>query len=339
MRARFLSAMLLAVLLASCSTPERAKSRPASALPPPSQSCVRIANTSSNVVALQIAIRKFVPAHGKGAAVWLTGVSHIGDSNYYAALQKHLDAQRLVLFEGVSATPDGPARGAGSGPSGPAQPDRQDRPTLQAAMAKSLGLVFQLDAIDYRRPNFRGSDLSVAQLRKVFDEMPPSDAGSDASQGFENLLQLMQGGSLFEGLVQIGLGVIGSSPNLQGLAKLALIETLGQLNGDPARLRGLSPGLKQLLDVLVERRNQKVIADLKAELKKPANGGSIAIFYGTGHMPDLETRMRNELHYRPAEEIWLNAFSVNLVEAGISPGEALLMHSMVKRQLDSGITP
>src|SRR5580700_636954 len=195
MRARFLSAMLLAVLLASCSTPERAKSRPASALPPPSQSCVRIANTSSNVVALQIAIRKFVPAHGKGAAVWLTGVSHIGDSNYYAALQKHLDAQRLVLFEGVSATPDGPARGAGSGPSGPAQPDRQDRPTLQAAMAKSLGLVFQLDAIDYRRPNFRGSDLSVAQLRKVFDEMPPSDAGSDASQGFENLLQLMQGGS------------------------------------------------------------------------------------------------------------------------------------------------
>src|SRR3974390_2345140 len=65
---------------------------------------VRVENTDSNLIQLQIAVREFVPARGRGPAVWLTGVSHIGDSNYYAALQQHLDAQTLVLFEGISAS-------------------------------------------------------------------------------------------------------------------------------------------------------------------------------------------------------------------------------------------
>src|SRR6266849_5250061 len=68
---------------------------------------LRVVNSDARVTQLQIAVRKFVPARVSGPAVWLTGASHIGDSNYFNALQKHLDAQALVLFEGVGNPEDG----------------------------------------------------------------------------------------------------------------------------------------------------------------------------------------------------------------------------------------
>jgi hypothetical protein len=92
--------------------------------------------------------------------------------------------------------------------------------------------------------------------------------------------------------------------------------------------------MKQLLKVLIEARNQKVIADLKTELKTIPRSGSIAVFYGTGHMEDMEKRVTSELHYRPAEDVWLTAFSVDLKKAGISPGEAEVMRNLIKWQMD-----
>ncbi len=132
----------------------------------------------------------------------------------------------------------------------------------------------------------------------------------------------------------MGMRFLGANPKLQGLSKLALIETLGQIKGDPSQLRGLPPQLTQLLEVLIQKRNQKVLADLKAQLKQMGRRGSVSIFYGTGHMPDLELRLRKELHYRPAQELWLTAFSVNLSQAGISQSERQFIRAFVKRELD-----
>ena len=52
---------------------------------------VRISNAESNIIQLQNALRKFLPPGGKGPAVWLMSVSHIGETNYFATIQKHLD--------------------------------------------------------------------------------------------------------------------------------------------------------------------------------------------------------------------------------------------------------
>src|SRR5258708_1816052 len=90
--------LFFSLLLAGCRSPA---SKGQSTLHPP-EPYVRVSTAESNLIQLQIAVRQFVPLHGHGPAIWLTGVSHIGDSNYYAALQRHLDAQTLVLFEGVS---------------------------------------------------------------------------------------------------------------------------------------------------------------------------------------------------------------------------------------------
>ncbi len=339
MRRRFLCLVAGSLLLAGCSGPGKtglhSSGQPAVAPEP----YVRIANTDSNRVLLQIAAREFLPTHRGEPAVWLTGVSHIGESNYYAALQTHLDAQTLVLFEGVGAA-DGETTNASNEN---AQSDNlakseprdtaENRGSLQSAMAASLGLVFQLEAIDYRRPSFRNSDLSIAQLRQLMSQQATSSGKPGASESFENLLGLMEGNSWFDAFLQVALRFLGANPKLQAFGRLALIDLLGQLQGDPSRLEGLPPELKQLLEVLLQRRNEKVIADLKSQLPQVGRQGSIAVFFGTGHMPDLEKRLCGELRYRPANQIWFTAFEVDLAQSKVSPTERSFIDDLIKWQL------
>jgi hypothetical protein len=105
------------------------------------------------------------------------------------------------------------------------------------------------------------------------------------------------------------------------------------MGGDPSRLGAISPELKQLLEVLIEKRNQRVIDDLKTALKELGRKGSVSVFYGTGHMPEMETRLRNELHYQPVEDTWFAPISVNLADAGISAGELQFIRGFIKSQM------
>jgi hypothetical protein len=317
-------------LLPACTSP---RPDPSVALQPiKPEPYVRIYDADTNLVQLQIAVRKFVPARHKGPAVWLTGVSHIGESNYFVKLQEHLDAQRLVLFEGISdravqSFPAADGSEAHSDRTADSQPRsaKAKMASLQSTMASSLGLAFQLEVIDYDRANFRNSDLSLQELRQLL-----ADRGG--AQSLESLLQMMEGGSFLDTLLQMGLRFLGATPKLQALSKLALLEMIGQLQGDPAQVRGLPVELKQLLEVLIDKRNEKVIRDLKVELKN--SRGSIAIFFGTGHMPDFERRLRGELDYRPVQEQWLTAFSIDLRATGISRGELESIRKFVESALD-----
>ena len=51
-------------------------------------------------------------------------------------------------------------------------------------------------------------------------------------------------------------------------------------------------------------------------------------------MDDLEKRITGDLHYRPADEIWLSAFSVDLRKSGISPAEAQWMRALIQEEMD-----
>jgi hypothetical protein len=303
---------------------------------------VRVSDTDSNLIELQIAVREFVPARGHGPSIWLTGVSHIGDSNYYAALQQHLNARTLVLFEGISANAGRPAEmrapktpGTGAGSAAAGSPSQEEVGGLQSSLASSLGLVFQLTAIDYQRPNFRNCDLSIPELRQLLAEGETATGTPGAGESFEGVLRLMQGGSFLDSVLQVGLRFLGASPKLRALGRLALIDVIGDIQGDFAQLRGLPPEMKQLLQVLLERRNQKVVTELTNELGQMGKGDSIAVFYGTGHMPDLEQRLGRDLHYRPADQQWFTAFSVNLAQSGVSESERQTVRTLIKQQLET----
>ena len=136
-------------------------------------------------------------------------------------------------------------------------------------------------------------------------------------------------GVLLKGIMQF----IGNSPKLQAMTKITLIETLGAMKGDPSRMKGMPAEMKQLMEVLIRERNKTVLEDLRAELKRAAPGSSIAIFYGAGHLADLEMRLRKDFKLRPAEELWLPAFSVNTTRAGLSNFEMNFLRSMIRSQL------
>ena len=337
MRFSFVHLCWVMLLVGGCSTSSPAPANHAASLPTP-EPYVRVVNTESNRIELQIAARAFSSTHHGRPVVWLTAVSHIGDTNYYEALQKHLNACSLVLYEGVGAAeseataqPDPNPEVTPSADNHPEQND--DRGSLQSAMAASLGLVFQLNAIDYHRRNFRNSDLSISQLRALMSSPEPASKDTGAGQSFEDLLQVMQGNSWLDSLLQLALRMLGTSPKFQGLGRLALIDLLAEIQGDPSRLQGLPPDMKQLLEVLLQRRNEKVIADLKSKLPRIAHNNSVAIFFGAGHMPDLEKKLREQLGYRPHHEIWFTAFRVDLTAANISTAERQFVDQFVQWQL------
>jgi hypothetical protein len=307
----------------------------------PGQPYTRIGNPDSNTMQLQIALRKFLPAHRSGPAIWLVAVMHVGEPAYYQQLQLRLDSQSVVLYEGVNA--EAHQRRAHSGrlpdkpePVQPAPKAGQSAgASFQTDMARALGLVFQLDAIDYDRPNFLNSDLSIAELQRILAQGASSNAApAPASQSFDMLLHIMDGSSFLGSLLKWGMDLISASPKLQALARLTMIESIGHLKGDLVDMKGLPPDMKDLLKVLIEQRNKKVLKDLQSEMKTVPRSGSIAIFYGAGHMENLEKHLVNELHLRPASEEWLNAFSLDLKKSGVTPSEAEAVRNMVKWQFD-----
>lgn len=311
---------------------------------------MRVHRPDAGTVQLQIAVRKFLPARGHGPVIWLAGASHIGEANYYASLQTHLDAQTIVLYEGVGEHPRKPRPRSGSKSSNvpppmPRAPGDQASggASLQVTMAKSLGLVFQLQAIDYERTNFWNSDLSIHQIQALMHPGRKPVAGGAGSgkarradgddSSFQDLLGAMDGSSVFGALANGIFQIIGSSTKLQALTKLALIEVFGQLRGDMAQMPGLAPEMKRLFEVLISERNKAVLADLKEELRHAGRADSIAVFYGAGHLVDLEKRLRHELRYVPVDEFWPPVFSVNTVQAGLSNFELTLLRSVLRSQL------
>ena len=348
--ALFVSVLVATTGLVGCAARPKGAAYDPKAPPEP---YLRVANPDEHTVELQIASRRFTPARGKGPVVWLVGASHIGESNYYASLQKQLDAQTLVLYEGVGehsrrarpfkAPPNPPPTRPQQATSTAATNAANDDYSLQDSMAKALGLVFQLQAMNYDRTNFFNSDLSIAEIQAL---MQPGGAAAgvrpvgkaaatddESNESFRDMLKAMDGTSYF-GMVLKGLmQLIGESPKMQAMMKLALIETLGVLRADPSRMKGLPPDMQKLLEVLIRERNKAVIEDLRLELKRARRGTSIAVFYGAGHLPDMEMRFRNDLNLRPAEDKWLPAFSVNTTRAGLSNFELTFLRSMIRSQL------
>src|SRR5262249_12148310 len=204
------------------------------------------------------------PAGGGGPRVWLVAASHVGESNYFAALQRRLDGCDRVLFEGG---------GAKSG----MHVEPPDEGAVQHTLAVSLGLGFQFEALHYDRPQFRNSDLTIPQLQELIRQGLSGEAGAEAQEEFEGLLQVMEGSSMLGTLVHAGLKLIGSSPKLREMTKLVLIETLGGVKGDLAQLRTLPPSFQRLFSVIIQERNQVVLRDLASELRGPDRPRSIAV--------------------------------------------------------------
>jgi len=199
---------------------------------------------------------------------------------------------------------------------------------LQRRLAHLLGLVYQGDGVDYDRPRWRVSDLSLDELRRAAKKRGADTAG---------LEDALAGHGLRGTLVRILLSVLGLTNTLSGgriaaMVKVLLVSTLGKADTADGRLAGLDPAL---YDAVVLDRNAVVVRDLARLLDGThPDVHTVAVFYGAAHMPDLERRLREELGYVPGDTTWLTAIDVDLESLPLSPDTLAAFRRTIEERLE-----
>ncbi|HLK16127.1 MAG TPA: hypothetical protein VKT78_15085 [Fimbriimonadaceae bacterium] len=280
----------------------------------PANSYLQTVTEPNGVFSLKTAARRL---HAEGKPdVWLVGVAHVGLKSYYASIQKLLDAQSQVLYEGVKQSPnpaEPPTANKDAKPAGPAP-----KPVYQV-FSDALGLDFQLVDINYNHPNWVDSDLTMEEL----DALNKGGAGGKPNT-FDTLKNLLDPSSPMA--AQFARILAAMTPGTKEGLKLFMVKRLSALDpfaviGDPTTT-----------NVVLTARNKSAERFFDKAINKPEHPASVAIFYGALHQPDLEADLAKQYGYKVVETRWFKAATAdtkkvdaqgqtvyNLLDAQLSP--------------------
>ena len=204
--------------------------------------------------------------------------------------------------------------------------EQGDGDNMQAQLANALNLAFQLEAINYDRPDWICSDMSLDQVQRSLEEK-----GSD----FAVLGNTLDGGSLPAKLVKVLLQVMKLADAFLGNAiadtfKVFLIEVLGDEAMTQAGFAQLGEGFQE---VIINERNQVVVDDLGDALAAAKPDDRIAVFYGAGHMPDMADRLSDQLGMQATDQRWLRAIEVDLSQSAVKKRDIDMIRRMIKQSM------
>jgi hypothetical protein len=202
--------------------------------------------------------------------VHLIAAVHIADPEYFRGLDESFNHYDALLYEMVKPKEmDAPERGA---------PARGMVGMFQRFLTNTLKLQFQLDAINYKRPNFVHADLDY----ETFEQLQ--------SERGESMMSLMMNSALYSmgkgDAQQIGLpdllGALGS-PNRDRQLRLLLARQFKDIDDQIAAMQGKDG------TVLLTERNKAAMKALNQTMMKGKK--NIGIFYGGAHLRDMEQRL------------------------------------------------
>jgi hypothetical protein len=233
------------------------------------------------------------------------------------------DAQRPLL---TSFGADGVAGGEGAaadivatelGGAGSADPahgeaDRggakrgKSGPHLYETFAASLGTDTQIGSIDYDRAHWWPADMSAQRMKERLLARGVRSSVVDI---------VSAGDGLQLGLIRLLLGIASKSPEF----KRTVIKMLGTAS-EQSRASGIGG---EEMAVILDERNEVVVARLRELLASDAAPRSIAVFYGAAHMPGIGASLEREFGLVPVESTWFTAMSddgwgVDKIEARIA---------------------
>ncbi len=258
-------------------------------------------DAEGNAQAMQTSVTRyeFENEDGDTVTVDLIGVVHVGEQEYYEQFNEQFKQYDGMLYELVA--PEGTVIPKGGG--------RDDAGTitnpvaaLQKGMQASLGLEFQLEHIDYTMDNFIHADMTP-------EEFAESMKNNDESIG------------------KMFLRAIGSSMALQNSGKsqgteLKLLRSL--MSDDKSELReAMAAQMKDLESgmimfegregsTIINHRNAKVMEVLQRELDSGKT--RLAIFYGAGHLPDMQDRLLDDFSMKRGGRLWMDAWNLQSEE-------------------------
>ncbi len=205
--------------------------------------------------------------------------------------------------------------------------DEKGDGNIQSQLASALDLAFQLEALDYSRPHFRGSDMTIDQVERAFQ-----DRGED----FSLVGDMLAGSSLPAKIISLMLRLMKWFDTMMEGAiadtfKVVLIELLG--DESVMELSTAQFG-NAFSEVIIGERNQVVIDDLAHLVKTETGVKSVAIFYGAAHLPDMEKRLVEQLGYESTDRVnWNRAVEVDLKESAVSKREVAQVRLMIRRMI------
>jgi hypothetical protein len=283
-------------LLASwlCAADPAAK-KPATSAASKGKSYIRVTHDErGNPLALETSIVRLVPQGSEhpGLSVDLVSAVHVADKNYYDALNKRFADYDVVLFELVA--PEGTVVPKGGG-----ERNRNPLSAIQNGMKDLLALEYQLAGIDYSQKNFVHADFSPEEFSKSMQEKGESF--------WTIFFRLM------------AAGMVQQANNPEKSNELDLL--LALFDHDRAlKLKRIMADQFSDMDILVTafngpdgstlitERNKAALKVLSREIDEGKK--KIAIFYGGGHMPDMEARLIADFHLKRDNQQWLEAWNL-----------------------------
>ncbi len=243
---------------------------------------------------LQTAVTTY--RNNRGVEVDLVATVHMAEFDYYQDLNDYFSTRDAVLYELVAeenVRPDGSGVGRGGGVIG----------FLQTGMAKLLGLSYQLDVINYTRPNFIHADLEPHELQALMDAK-----GETLFSAFVALV-LSELETLGNRPVDVApqaldlsfadILTLFSRPDRDKVLKYLLGQSLASSDSSLAAMTGRG-------FTLLDDRNSAAIETLRDKLQDPSLK-TFSLFYGAAHMPGLEQGLE-EMGFDPVTRAWLTAW-------------------------------
>jgi hypothetical protein len=253
-------------------------------------------------LALQTSIVEFVPQDGGGAGlqVDLVGAVHVGERTYYEELNRLFETYDVVLYELVAPPGTRVPKGGGGGSGHPVS-------LLQNGLKEMLGLDHQMQVVDYTRQNLVHADMSPEQFSKSM---------ADRNESFWSLFFRMMGQGIAQQAKQQAEGKSTDFDLLMALfdknrslaLKRVMAEQFEEMDGMLEALDG------PMGSTIITERNKVALEGLRAQIK--AGKKRIAVFYGAGHLADMERRLAADFQLKRKGERWLSAWNLRGQKAG-----------------------
>lgn len=257
----------------------------------PGSQFLRFVETGSGEGRLETSVVRYRRADG--VEVDLIAAVHVGDGAYYRELQRRFTSYDALLYEMIKD------EGVEIDPS-----RRSDSllSTFQRGLKGMLELEFQLDAIDYSAKNFVHADMDPATFLRLQREKGESVLSLMFAATVEEWRRQLEGkGSQLTGFHL--LAAFLSRDRAHALKYLLARE----FEGIEDSLAGVDRGADGEGSVLLSGRNRVAIRVMEREIGRGRR--RLGIFYGAGHMTDLEKRLYRE-GFRRDGQSWLTAWDV-----------------------------
>jgi hypothetical protein len=262
-------------------------------------------------VALETSIIRFGnSSRYPGATVDLIGAIHLGEPDYYDALNERFKSYDVLLYEAVmpeEAVREGLRPGGGEGSRRPGLSDEEEWTdakigftaisVLQLGMKEALGMEFQLAGVDYTPDNFVHADMTAEEFESSMARRGESFAGMFLTEMGKSLAAQQEQNPLAMNLDMM-LSAL-SKDRFYRARRIFASQLVKAGDGEAfATLDGSS--------TIITERNKKCLEVMHQQL----NAGKVhaGIFYGAGHFKDMEERMVKDYGFQRQSEEWLVAW-------------------------------